>query len=158
MPNVSTFQWIKNKCIRRRRMSLTNCRQPAVWHHQQVLVPQHGYPAAPAVQTTPRPGRLRQQRRQPLAALQVQEQPAAPLSQRQLAAREGAQLRRRGHAPPLAEPLGGVVQLERRVWRRRRGLSRVLFGNGDKLCLPRGWETSRRFRFVFIFNCLIGFF
>ena len=115
-------------------MSIGDCRQPAVWH-QQVLVPEtrRGEP-------TPPWSRLAPQRRQPLAALQVQERPAAPLPQRPPAARGGAASRRRCPGPPLAEPLGGIVQLRR--GRAARALSRRLLGDGDGVRLPRGWETS----------------
>lgn len=111
-------------------MSLANAHQPdRFW---QVIFPQEY--AAEAGQRA-RHGGLGQQRRQHVAAVQVQEQFAEPISERHPAAHDGGEGGRRGVRSQEEEPLR-VVQLQR--VRPGRRLPGVVLRDRGQLCLPHG--------------------
>ncbi len=114
------------------RVSLTNAYQPVrLW---QVLFPQE---RAPETGQRPRHGGLRQQWRQRVASIQVQEQFTESVSERHPAAHDGGEGRRRHLGTQEEEPLR-VVQLQR--LRSRCCLPGVVLWNRGQLCLPHGWE------------------
>lgn len=116
------------------RMSLTDI-------YQQIRLWQVIFPQERAAETGQRPrhGGLRQQWRQHVASVQVQEQLTESLSERHPAAHDGSEGRWRHRGPQEEEPLG-VLQLQR--MRSGRRLPGVVLRNRGQLCLPHGWETS----------------
>lgn len=118
----------------RGRVSLTNSYQPIrLW---QVIFPQE---RAPETGHRPRHGGLRQQWRQRVTPIQVQEQFTESVPERHPAAHDGGEGRWRHVGPQEEEPLW-VVQLQR--LRPRCCLPGVVLRNWGQLCLPHGWETS----------------
>lgn len=128
--------WITQFCFLccRWRVSLTNSYQPIrLW---QVIFPQE---RAPETGQCNRHGGLRQQWRQRVASVQVQEQFTESVSERHPAPHDGGE-GRCGHLSPQEEEPLWVVQLQR-MWSRCR-VPGVVLRNRGQLCVPHGWEMS----------------